>query len=418
MTEGAATVAASSHDELLDAAMYSAAGRRDPYVFLHELVGRNAFYVRDDGRSFVFGYRECVAALRSKSFLKHGEHASSTSSTFTPEQENTLGCERPDAAGMLSSIDDPDHVRLRRLVSLVFTPKEIGQYVELITATLDEQLALLERHEPVDLVTTLHSQIPSQVVGHLIGLPLPDRDLFARLAALQSLGRDPDATFEVQLIAVRARREMYEYVADLIENERSDPGDTPVGRLIRLEQHGEQISHSELISLVATVYSAGYGTTVRMLGNGAVALLSNPNQASFLRSNPEHTRRVTDELLRYDTPVMTVGYFADDSATIGDTRLEPGSLCTIIIGAANHDPRAFEAPDMLDVTLQRSESPLSFGFGIHYCLGQALARLEGDIVFSEMTRRFPKMVLAEEPERQDTFRARAFTRIPVVLEPS
>jgi cytochrome P450 len=404
--------------DLLDSAMYSIEGRRDPYPFLSDLVSREPFHVLGDGRSFVFGYHECLEALRSRSLLKHGEHVSSTSPSFTQEQLETLRRERPDGAGMLSSIDDPDHARLRRLVTIAFSPKEIDKYAKLIADTLDEQLALLDRREPIDLVSTLHSKIPSQVVGHLIGLPLPDRDHFARLASLQSVGRNPEASFDEQLVAVRARREMYEYVADLIESERSNPGDTPVGRLIRLEQGGEEISRSELISLVATVYSAGFGTTVRMLGNGTVALLRSPRNADYLRSNPERARQVTDELLRYDTPVMTVAYFADENAAVGGQQLEPGSLCTIMLGAANRDPTVFDAPDVLNVEVERKFGPLSFGFGSHYCLGHALARLEGDIVFTEMVSRFPRMALAEEPTRQDTFRARAFTRIPVVLEPT
>ena len=409
--------AARPHGDLLDLAMHSPEGRRDPYPFLGELLARDESCVLDDGRSFVYGYRQCTATLRSPSFLKHGEHASSASSSLTAEQVGVLRRERPEAPGMLSSIDDPAHSRLRRLVSLVFTPRRLEPYASLIEKTLDELLAGLDPRAPIDLVSTVSSQIPSQVVGELIGLPLPDRDMFARLAGLQSLGRDPDATFADQLTAVRARREMYDYVADLIDAERADPGDTPVGRLIRLEQEGEKISRLELVSLVATVYSAGFGTTVRMLGNGLVALLRHPAQAAFLRDNLPLARQVTDELLRYDTPVMTVAYYAAAGARAGDVALEPGSLCTVVIGAANHDPRVFSDPQVLDVTRPRGESPLSFGYGTHFCIGASLARLEGDVVYSEMVRRFPRMELAAEPTRQDTFRARAYREIPVVLDP-
>ena len=406
-----------SHHDVLEAAMHSAEGRRDPYPYLAELVARDEGCVLDDGRSFVYGYWQCTAVLRSTAFKKHGEHASSVPSGITAEQAEILARERPDAPGMLSSIDDPAHSRLRRLVSLAFTPRRLEPYVSLISRTLDGLLAGLDPAEPVDLVSTVNSQIPSQVVGELIGLPLPDRAHFARLAGLQSLGRDPDASFADHLTAVRARREMYDYVEGLIDAERPDPQDTPVGRLVRCEQHGE-ISRAELVSLVATVYSAGFGTTVRMLGNGLVALLRHPDQAGWLRQHPQQIRQATDELLRYDTPVMTVAYYAAQGAVLGDRPLEPGSLCTVILGAANRDPRVFDAPEVLDVTRARSDSPLSFGYGTHYCIGASLARLEGDVVYSEMLRRYPLMELAGEPVRQDTFRARAFSEIPVVLEPS
>lgn len=397
--------------------MQSSEGRRDPYRFLAGLLDRDQSCVLDDGRSFVYGYRQCTAVLRSPDFLKQGEHASSVPSGVTEEQAEVLRREQPDAPGMLSSIDDPAHSRLRRLVSLVFTPRRLEAYASLISETLDGLLAGLDPAEPIDLVSTVNSQIPSQVVGQLIGLPLPDRDHFARLAGLQSLGRDPDASFADHLTAVRARREMYDYVADLIDAARSGSNDTPVGRLVRHHQDGE-ISRAELVSLVATVYSAWFGTTVRMLGNGLVALLRHPNQAGWLREHPQRVRQVTDELLRYDTPVMTVAYYAGEGATLAGRPLEPGSLCTVILGAANHDPRVFEAPEVLDVSRPRSDSPLSFGYGTHYCIGASLARIEGDVVYSEMLRRHPRMELAGEPVRQDTFRARAFSEIPVVLEPS
>jgi len=406
-----------SHRDLLEAAMRSGEGRSDPYPFLAELLARDQSCVLDDGRSFVYGYRQCTEVLRSLDFLKHGEHASSVPSNVTPEQAEILRRERPDAPGMLSSIDDPAHSRLRRLVSLVFTPRRLEPYASLISRTLDGVLAGLDPSEPIDLVSTVNSQIPSQVVGQLIGLPLPDRAHFARLAGLQSLGRDPHASFADHLTAVRARREMYDYVGGLIDAARSCSNDTPVGCLVRHQQDGE-ISRAELVSLVATVYSAGFGTTVRMLGNGMVALLRHPDQAAWLRQHPHLSRQVTDELLRYDTPVMTVAYYAGDSAALADEPLEPASLCTVVLGAANHDPRVFEDPDVLDVTRPRSNGPLSFGYGTHYCIGASLARLEGDVVYSEMVRRYPRMEFAGEPVRQNTFRARAFSEIPVVLEPS
>ena len=114
---------------------------------------------------------------------------------------------------------------------------------------------------------------------------------------------------------------------------------------------------------------------------------------------------------------MTVAYYAGEGAAVAGRPLEPGSLCTVVLGAANHDSRVFDAPDVLDVTRHRADAPLSFGYGTHYCIGASLARLEGDVVYSEMLRRYPRMELAAEPTRQDTFWARGFSEIPVVLEP-
>jgi cytochrome P450 len=165
------------------------------------------------------------------------------------------------------------------------------------------------------------------------------------------------------------------------------------------------------------MYSAGFGTTVRMLSNGLVLLMQHPDQADALRADPSLARQTTEEVLRYDGPVMDVGYIAGDDAQVEDTPIEPGTHTTIIIGAANYDPRLFDDPGVFDVTRKRATVPLSFGYGIHYCLGVSLSRLEGDVVFPEIVRRFPRMQLAEEPERHLSFRSRAWKQVNAVLEP-
>jgi cytochrome P450 len=406
-----------SPSDLLDEAMHSSEGQRDPYPLLQCLVDEQEYYISAEGNSYVFSYGLSQATLRSPDLYKGGEHVSSASMSFTRDQREVLSREEPDSSGMLTSIDDPDHARLRRLVSLFFTPKAIDKLRVYTEEVLDRMLADLPHDEPVDLLATLFTELPSEVVGSLIGLPLSDRAPFAALAAVSSVGRDPEASFDDRLKAARARRDMQDIIEAMIAEERRDPADTLVGGLIRLGTEGERISDAEVVSLTALLHSAGFGTTKRALGNGLVALLRHPEQAKRVRADESITRQATDEVLRYDPSVTTVAYWVGEGAHLRDAPLEPGSLCTVVIGAANRDRRVFEDPEAFDITIARSSAPLAFGYGAHYCLGAALARMEMDVVLGSLVRRFPRMELAEDPERTASFRSRTFKNVEVVLEP-
>ncbi len=211
---------------------------------------------------------------------------------------------------------------------------------------------------------------------------------------------------------------MFAYIGELIEAERAHPGDYPLGRLIKLEQEGEKISSAELISLAALMYSAGFGTTHRTIGNGFVSLLQHPEQAAALANDPSLARASTDEVLRYDATVMTVGYFvgADEGEAAG-RRLAPGTKCTVLLGAANHDPTMFDRPEVFDIMAPRRHGSMTFGYGTHYCLGVNLSKLETDVVLGETFRRYPRMQLTETPVRKPSFRVREFVSVMAVLEP-
>lgn len=404
------------HD-LLDLAMHTQGGIRDPYPLLRRLVAGGEWHQGPDGQAYVYGYRLCQATLRSQGLHKGGVHVSSIPWQLSQEQRDQIAAELPPDPGMLSSLDDPDHARLRRLVTISFTPKAVGQYRETVLRALDQALAGIDPHEPVDLLGSVCLSVPIQVIGELIGVPLPDRDYFARISAVAALGRDGANDFETHLRAARARTEQFAYIADMIDRERPHPGDTPLGRLIRLQQEGEKVSQEELVSLVSLMYSSGFGTTVSMLGNGLVLFMNHRDQAEILRNDPGLARQATDEVLRCDGSVTKVSYQSTGDAEVAGTRLEQGSLCTMIIGAANYDPRVWDDPAVFDIARPRAVAPLSFGLGGHYCLGVALSKLEADVVFGEMVRRFPRMELAEAPERHESFHVRRWKSVLTVLEP-
>lgn len=409
----------SERDDLLAAAVRAGEAQQDPFGYLDRLVAEGTSHIAANGDAYVYGYLLSKQQLRSSALYKGGRHISSLSPSFTPGQLAEIDRKAPPDPGMLTSLDDPDHARLRRIVSRAFAPDAVEQYRAVTLQALESVLAELPRHEPVDLVSGLCDHIPSQVIGHLIGVPLPDRGAFMRMSKGQAVGRDPRSDYPTQLRAAEIRTDMFAYVAGLIDAQRSEPDEsTPLGRLVSLERAGEQVTREEMVSLAALMYSAGFGTTVRLLGNGLVLMMRHPDQAELLRQDPGLARAATDECVRVDPPVMDVAYLAGEGAEVDGVPVEQGRRVSIVLGAANRDPRVFEAPSVFDITAPRGKNlPLSFGFGTHYCLGVSLAKLESDVVLSEMVRRFPGMQLVSEPESFPSFRQREFFSIDVVLEP-
>ena len=418
MTADTLTTRLDPHD-LYQRAVSAAEASEDPFGLLGELVAQGEFHQAPDGTTIVYGYARAKEQLRSPRLRKGGHHVSSDNSALSPEQRAALAAAAPPDPGMLTSIDDPDHARLRRIVSRAFAPDAVEQYRDVTYRALDGILAGLPPDRPVDLITDVCDHIPSQVIGHLIGVPLPDRVHFMRLSKGQAVGRDPKSSPGTQLEALRIRREMFAYIAELIESARGNVDEsTPLGRLVAMEQSGENVSPEELVSLVALMYSAGFGTTVRLLSNALTALMQFPDQAALLRADPARARAATDEAVRINPPVMDVSYLAAEGAEVGGVAIAPGARVTIVLGAANRDPRVFDPPAAFDITAPRKGTqPLSFGFGTHYCLGVALSKLETDVVLTEMVTRFPDMQLVEPPVAVPSFRSREYRSVRAVLAP-
>jgi cytochrome P450 len=389
----------------------------DRWDLVRELHSLGERHTSADGGEVVYSYRLCQEALRSPFFVKGGVHVSSTSSTFTDAQREQLRAEAAPEPGFLSSLDDPDHARLRRLVSLAFSARAVEQYRESVRIALDHALSAVDPHASVNLVDAVCRPIPQYVIGQLVGVPLPDREAFADLARRNSAGQDPATDFDVHLDSVRARRIMFDYIAGVVSAERRQPSKTPLGQLVSFQHEGGEITDDELITMVTLLYTAGFRTTVMMLANGTVELLKNPEAAQAIRSDITAVRAVTDEVLRYEPPTMSVANLAADGAELGGVAIAAGTRVTALIGAANRDPRAFADPDLFDVARLRDRAPMTFGLGAHYCLGAALTKIEGDEYFAELTARFPRMQLVEDPRRAPSFRFNTYDEVRVILDP-
>jgi cytochrome P450 len=235
-------------------------------------------------------------------------------------------------------------------------------------------------------------------------------------AQFQTLIRDWSQVLDVITPEVLARADpaaavVRDYLADLVEQRRRQPQDDLISALVAAEAEGDRLTADELLTMSALLFAAGFETTTNLLANGLVALLGHPAQTPALLERPDVA---AEELIRYDSPVQLVSRVAWEPVTIGGVELAAGERVVAYLGAGNRDPRQFAEPDRLDLA-RADNAPLSFGGGIHYCLGAPLARLEAQVAFPALLRRFPELELTDEPQRRDSLTIRGFTTLPVRL---
>jgi len=264
-----------------------------------------------------------------------------------------------------------------------------------------------------DVVDAIAFPLPVTVIGELLGVPPADRPQFQQLvrdwtAVLEFL--TPLAVDTADVAAARVR----DYLGELAAERRAHPADDLVSALVSAQDgDAESCTDEELVTLAALLLAAGFETTTGLLANGVLALLRNPAEADRLRTGAVDAGAAAEELLRYDSPVqMLFGRSAPEAAEIGGLRLAPGQRLITLLGAANRDPAVFPEPDRLLLD-RRGEPPLSFGGGIHYCLGAPLARLEAEVAFPEVLRRFPSMRLAGEPAPRTGLALHGLVSLPV-----
>ncbi|HEX2063330.1 MAG TPA: cytochrome P450, partial [Acidimicrobiales bacterium] len=371
-------------DSVMVELVTTAEGRADPYsryaaLREHAPVHRSAF-----GFWLLSRYDDCMQMLRHPGVGKDFSGAASALG-LSEEQKAQQDAFRNDHSNMLFA-DPPDHTRLRNLVVRAFTPRTVETLRPRIVALVDELLDGFGDGE-VEVMDALAFPLPVTVIGEMLGVPAEDRPRFRPLVrattAVLELAVSPEALAQ----ATEASTAMEEYFAALVAERRARPREDLLTQLIEAEDKGDQLSEQELISTAILLFAAGFETTTHLIGNGLLALLRHPEQLDRLRRDRGLLRPAVEELLRYDSPVQINARTAYQDLLLGDHHIDAGSTVIALLGAANRDPERFTDPDELD--LGRSEaSPLSFGSGIHYCLGAALARLEAQVVLDRLLERF------------------------------
>lgn len=309
--------------------------------------------------------------------------------------------------------DPPDHTRLRALVSKAFTPQAIealGPRIERITASL---LDAVTPGTPFDVMETIAYPLPVIVIAELLGVPPEDRAQFKVWSDRRARSLEPTITPREREAAAQAAVELDAYFRGIIELRRKEPQDDLISALVAVEEAGDRLSEREMVSMLRLLLVAGNETTTNLIGNGLLALLRHPEQLHMLRENPELMPTAVEELLRYDTPVQVDARTALEELEIGGRHVTPGQGMLLLLGAANHDPEVFDDPEQLDIT-RTGTSNLSFGRGIHHCLGAPLARLEARIAFGMLLERFAGLeLITEQPPFKDNVVLRGLEQLPV-----
>jgi cytochrome P450 len=290
----------------------------------------------------------------------------------------------PQVPGLFISMDPPDHTRMRRRLTGTFTVKRMKTLEEQIIAIAERQLDELARlTPPVDLVKEFALPVPSLVICELLGVPYADRETFQSNSAKFMVR---DVTLEEKMAAYGA---MMMYLTELVTSKRAEPSDDILSDLAR----HDDLTIEELTGAAFLLLLAGHETTANMLSLGTFALLENPEQAAELRADPDLMPGAVEELLRYLSIADIFFRYATEDIELGGETINAGATVVVSLLAANHDPQRFDDPDSLDVR-RKARGHLSFGHGVHQCLGQQLARIEMRAGFDGLLRRFPTLELA------------------------
>jgi cytochrome P450 len=312
------------------------------------------------------------------------------------------------------TLNPPDHTRLRGLVSQAFTPKVIRELRPRIQQRVEDLLAPLRGAGEFDLIETFAYLLPVMVISEMVGVPVEDRGRFSGWSAEMSRGIDPDflQTPEQLVRRDQAKRQFDDYFRELIAVRRGRPADDLLSGLIATDQDGDKLGEQELLDILALLFVAGHETTVNLIGNGTLALLRNPSQLAFLRANPDQAAAAAEEVLRYDSPVQFASRVALADTTVAGHPVAAGEVVSMILGAGNRDPEAFPDPDRFDLTRPPGRI-VSFGQGIHFCLGAPLARLEGELALAGLAA-LPKLELVDEhPTYRPQFILRGVSELKV-----
>jgi cytochrome P450 len=370
----------------------------DPYDQLAQLRRQGPVVRLASGFVAVVGHDAVLEVLR---------HPSASSGPIALRYTLALppGAARDELSHRINFLDPPDHPRVRGLVASAFTPRRVAAlrpFMERTTeALLDDLLASGDgRDGPVDLQHRFAHQLPSLVISELLGVPAGERDHLTALADAVTplLGVQVDAGDRSR--AIEAAEEMHDRLGSLLDERTACPADDLLSALLTAEQDGERLARVELLSLAATLYSAGHRTTRDLTTNGLSVLLRRPDLRAELADGRLPPAAVVTEMLRFETPTLFVARIPSGPMAVAGLDVGPTDPLLVFLGSANRDAAAYPAPDVFDPHRWLSDpqppTPLSFAFGAHYCLGASLARLEVEVMVGQLLRRLPNVELATD----------------------
>jgi len=382
----------------------------DPYPFYRRLREEDPVHQSPLGIWVLTRYDDAVMVLRDPRFGREG---------LAEIMDARLGVPaRPANTRDMLFRDPPDHTRLRALVSRAFTPRVVEAMRPHIQEIVDGLLDRVADSGRLDVIEDLAYPLPVRVICEMLGVPLADQEVFKDWSA--DIARSLDASIlpagsEAVTRGQVAGDAIREYFRGLIAGRRKQPRADLLSALIAAEEQGDKLSEPELVATCVLLLIAGHETTVNLIGNGLLALLRHPDQLRVLAADPALIQTGVEELLRFDGPVQRTGRLTMADVEIGGRDIPKGSIVAAVIGAANRDPAHFADPDRLDVTRQENRH-IAFGFGIHFCLGAPLARIEGQVAIGTILRRWPTLKLVSDtPEWRESSVLRGLKTLPVTF---
>jgi len=312
--------------------------------------------------------------------------------------------------------DPPDHTRLRGLVVKAFTARRVEDMRPRIQEIVDQTIDAVMAQGHMDLIEDFAFRLPVTIICDMLGIPEDHREVFYKSSRDGGRLLDPVPLTPDEIKQGNAGNMMAQmYFQQLFELRRKTPADDLITQLLQAEEDGSKLTNEELTANIILLFGAGHETTVNLIGNGLLALHRNPDQMALLKSNPALITNAIEEFLRYDSSVQMTGRVTlEDIEDLGGKRIPKGESVLCLLGSANRDPAVYpDRPDQLDIT-RPNVRPLSFGGGIHFCLGAQLARIEAEVAISTLLRRLPELKLddAENPRWRPTFVLRGLKEMP------
>jgi cytochrome P450 len=385
---------------------------RDPYPHYERLRTTDPMHVTPFGAFVASRHAEASLVLRDRRFGK--DYVERTIRRYGPKI-----MEEPVFRSMrhwMLQQDPPDHTRLRGLVVKAFTARRVEDMRPRIQQVVDQTLDRIAAQGHMDLIEDFAFRLPVTIICDMLGIPEDHREVFYTSSRDGGRLLDPVPLSPAEIEQGNAGNLTAQlYFQQLFELRRKNPGDDLTTQLVQAEEDGSKLSNEELTANIILLFGAGHETTVNLIGNGLLALYRNPDQLALLKANPQLISNAIEEFLRYDSSVQMSGRVAlEDIEDLGGKRIPKGESVLCLLGSANRDPAVYpDRPERLDITRQRIR-PLSFGGGIHLCLGAQLARIEAEVAISTLLRRLPELRLdnPENPEWRPTFVLRGLKSLP------
>src|SRR5947209_11108369 len=385
---------------------------RDPYPFYQQLRDSDPMHVTQFGALVASRHAEASLVLRDKRFGKD----------FVERSKRRYGpqiMEEPVFRSMshwMLQQDPPDHTRLRGLVVKAFTARRVEDMRPRIQQVVDQTLDRIAAQGHMDLIEDFAFRLPVTIICDMLGIPEEHREVFYTSSRDGGRLLDPVPLSPAEIEQANANNLAAQmYFQQLFELRRRNPGDDLTTQLVQAEEDGSKLSNEELTANIILLFGAGHETTVNLIGNGLLALHRNPDQLALLKANPALMTNAVEEFLRYDSSVQMSGRVAlEDIDDLGGKKIPKGESVLCLLGSANRDPAVYpDRPEQLDITRPKIR-PLSFGGGIHLCLGAQLARIEAEVAIATLLRRLPDLRLdnAKNPEWRPTFVLRGLKNLP------